>query len=521
MATVPQTRRTTARPPPGLIASTRRRNRRLDWLLLRWQARLDARWADRVVPWAIAGALLVIYASFALARVDRLDTGPTLARHVQAAWHLAAGRPPEVTIGADTNLFADRLPALFLPLAALTRILPTTATLLVVQAGALAVGVVPLWLLARKVVCLRVGAAGAITLAYAVHPAIADLDLADFNPQAMALAPLLAAAYFAECRRWGRFGLAAATAVLWSAELGLVVATMGVVLIAEGQRRTGGRAAVAGLAWTLIALFAVQAPLGHTGLVAPGAFAKFGDGGLDVLIEMLRNPFRPVADLLAEENVSVLAWVLAPLAFLPLLSPRKLVPALPLTALVLVADAPVTGADGGARMVPLVAMAFVAATFGLGRLGRPSVERLIVDRRLLGVLAVAAVAALATRSPLSPYERPWEIDRVGESTRRAALDALPPIVAVRVPADLAAEVAERRRVEVVDPRERDPAVLAGGVEALVLNEDRYTDLEPAERHALRRAIEDEGMVQVRRGDGLVTFVRILEDGVLIEGRLPD
>lgn len=520
MATVPHARRATGR-PPGLVASTRRRNRRLDWLLLRWQARLDARWADRVVPWVIAGVLFVLYAALALARVDRLEAGPTLARHVQAAWHLAEGRPPEVTVGVDHNLFTDRLPALFLPLAALTRVLPTAGTLVVVQSAALAVGVVPVWLLARKVVHLRVGAAAALALAYAVHPAVADLDVADFNPQAMALAPLLAAAYFAECRRWGRFALAATIAVLWSAELGLVIATMGVVLVVEGERRIGFRAAAAGLAWTLLALFAVQAPLGRTGIVAPGAFAAYGDGGLEVLIEMLRNPFRPVADLFSESNVSVVAWVLGPLAFLSLLSPRKLVPALPLTALVLLADVPVTGAAGGARTVPLIAAAFVGATFGLARLGRTSVERVIVDRRLLGVLTAAALSALAISSPLSPYERPWEIDRPGEGDRRAAVAFLPPVVPVRVPADLAPEVAERRRIEVVDPRERDPAVLAGGVEALVLDETRLVDLEPAERHALRRAIEDQGMVQLRRGGGLATFVRILEGGVLLEGRLPD
>lgn len=503
------------------MASTRRRNRRLDWLLLRWQARLDARWADRVLPWVIAGILFVLYAALALARLDRLDAGPTLARHVQAAWHLAEGRPPELTVGTDHNLFTERFPALFLPLAALTRVLPKAGTLVVAQAAALAIGVVPLWLLARRVVHLRIGAAVALAFAYAIHPTVGDLDLADFNPQAMALAPLLGAAYFAERHQWRGFAVTAVIAMLWSAELGLVIATMGVVLLVEGERRIGARAAVGGLAWTLVALFAVQAPLGRTGLVAPGAFSEYGAGGLDVLIEMTRNPFRPLADLVTEANVSVLAWVLGPLAFLSLVSPRKLAPALPLTALVLVADVPVTGANGGGRTVPLLAATFVAATFGLGRLGRPSLERVIVDRRLLGVLAAAASAAFALQSPLSPYEEPWEIDRPGEAARREALGFLPPVVAIRVPADLASEVAERRRVEVVNPNERDAAVLAGDVEALILDEERLTDLGPAERHALRRAIEAQGMVQLHRGEGLAVFVRILEGGVLLEGRLPD
>ena len=79
------------------VAIARRRNSRLDWLLLRWQARLDAAWADRVVPWALAGLLFIVYFSIALARVDRLDTGSDLARAVQAAWqisHFESRSPP-------------------------------------------------------------------------------------------------------------------------------------------------------------------------------------------------------------------------------------------------------------------------------------------------------------------------------------------------------------------------------------------------------------------------------------------
>ena len=508
------------RPPGLLVGPVRRRNRRLDWLLLRWQARLDANWADRVLPWLLAAAVFVVYAGVALARVDRLDAGTVMGRHVQAAWHLAEGRPPELTIGGSGNLFADRLPLLFVPLATLTRVLPITSTLVVVQAAALAVGLVPLWLLARKVVRLRVGAALALAFAYACHPAIADLSLGDFNPQAVALSPLLAAAYFVERKSWGWFTLMSTIAVLWSSELGLVVAATGLVLIVEGERRIGIRALVAGLAWTLVALLAVQAPLGRTGIVAPGAFAAYGDGGFEVLVEMLRNPFRPVVDMLNRTEIATVAWVLAPLAFLPVLSARKLLPAVPLTALVLVADVPLRGGDGGGRMVPLVASSFVAATFALTRFGRPSIERVIVDRRLLSLVALASVAALLTTSPMTPYDRPWSVDGDGEQAQRDVLAAIPPIVPVRVPADLAAEVAARRRVALTPSGETDPAMLAAGVDALVIDESTYPQLDAAERHALRRSIDTQGMVQVGRSGTLVAFVRILEDGQLVESRLP-
>jgi uncharacterized membrane protein len=483
----------------------RRRNRRIDWIVLRWQARLDAQWADRVLPWVVALVLFIVLLTAALARVDRLGAGAELARASQAAWRLAAGRAPETSVGGDVNFFGVRLPLGFVPLAALTRILPTTLVLLSAQAASLALGVVPLWHLARKVANLRIGAAAALVLAYACHPAVADLDLADFNPMTVAMTPLLVAAYAAERGQWKRFAVASVLTVVWSSELGLVVMAMGIALLADRERRVGIRAAVGGLLWTTVALFAIQAPLGN-GLVSPDAFTSYGDSGLEVLLQMLRNPFRPLGDLLVDENVQVLVWILAPLLFLPVLAFRKLAPALPLQVLYLIADVPVVGADGGGRTLPLVAFAFVAAPFALARLGKRSIDRILVDRRLLALLAVGAVAALFTSSALAPAAEAWRRDEPGEDARRAAIAAVPPLVPARVPEAIATELSERRHLELVAPGQRDPEALTEGVDVLVLDESA-TGLDDHQRFLLRRRVEDEGFTLVHRAGDLDVFVR--------------
>lgn len=484
----------------------RRRYRRIDWLLLRWQARLDASWADRVVPWIVAGLVFVVYLTAALARADRLEGGVELARSAQAVWQLAEGRAPETTVGGDLNYLALRLPLGLVPLAAVTRFLPTVATLLAAQAAALALGVVPVWHLARKVANLRIGATAALVLVYAVHPAVAGLDLADFHPAALAVTPLLVAAYAAERKRWTWFAVASVTAVSLSSELGLVIAVMGVTLMIERERRIGSIAVVAGLAWVVVAVFAVQGPLG-TGLVDAGAFEAYGDTGLEVLIEMVRNPFRPVGDILTEENLRVTASVLGPLLFLPLLSLRKLAPALPLQALYFVADAPLIGPDGGGRTAALVAFAFVAAPAALAKLGRRSIERVLVDRGLLTLLLAAGLAALLTTSPLAPHAEAWRRDGRQEEARRAALAAVPPVVSVRVPEPLAPELAERRRIVITAPGETDPERLTAGVDALVLDESTLRELDEHERFLLRRRIEDQGFLLLERAGDIDVFLR--------------
>ena len=484
---------------------TRRRNSRLDWLLLRWQARLDARWADRVVPWAGAAVLFVVLLSVALARVDRLDAGADLARGIQASWQIADLGSPETTIGVDHNYFAFQFPVAFVPLAMLSVVVPATGLLLAAQSAAIALGVVPIWHLARKAVNLRVGAAAALIVVYGLHPTVIDLNLGDFHPETLALTPLLVAAYSAERRKWARFGVFALLSVAWCSELGLVIATIGVILVIEGHRRIGTATAVLGAAWTGVALWFVQAPLG-SGLVAPGAFEAYGDSFLEVLIEILRNPFRPIGDLLVEENVLLLVWVLSPLLFLPVLSLRKLAPALPLTALYFVADVPVTGPDGGGRMVPLLAFAFVAAPFALARLGRQSIERVLVDRRLLILLGVAAVAALLSASALSPYADTWRRSRPGEDDLRVALAAVPADLPARVPEALAPELAERRHLELTPPGLANIGALTARVDVLVLDESSLP-LDAYERFLLRRRIEDRGFVLVERSGDVDVFVR--------------
>jgi hypothetical protein len=488
------------------VAIARRRNSRLDWLLLRWQARLDAAWADRVVPWALAGLLFLVYFSIALARVDRLDTGSDLARAVQAAWLIGHFESPDTTIGTDVNYFGLGLPLAFVPIALLTRILPATGTILAAQSASLALGVVPIWLLARRAANLRVGAAGALVVAYALHPAVLDLSLADFHPMAMALTPLVAAAYAAERRRWRQLAVFCVLAVALSAELGLVVAMLGIILVLEGERRAGTVTGLLGLAWTVGSVLFVQHRLG-SGFVDVGAFDSYGDSGLEVLIEMLRNPFRPLADLVAQENLEVVVWILAPLLFVPLVSVRKLVPALPLQAMYFIADVPLTGPNGGGRVVPLLAFAFVAAPFGLARLGRRSLERVLVDHRLLLLLVTAAVAGLLTTSVIGPYGDGWARDREGREEMRAILAAIPDDVSVRVPESLATEVAQRSRVEILDPDDDAPVTLTAGVDALVVDEGTLDDLDPYDRFLLRRRIEERGFVLVERVEGLNLFVR--------------
>jgi uncharacterized membrane protein len=391
---------------------------------LRWQARLESEWADRYLPW-IGGALLsLIFFVLAEAKLRSGGASPTLAAAAQGAWLIGQFKPPQLTL-TDTHLLAQHLPLGMYPIGWLTRFLPSVDTLLALQALGLGLGVIPLWRIARDIASLRMGATLVLCIAYGLSPTVNNLALSGFHPGAVAAAPMLGATYLALRHKWLPFAIVSLTAVMWSAELGLVIAGLGLLIFLQGERKVGVRTIIAGLAWTVIAVVVIEPRYGSTGFISPGAFQAYGDNALSILLGMAEHPFKLLGDLLAEDNVRLIVGLLAPLLFLPVLAPRYLVPAIALEVLYLVADVSIRGTGTNEFGLPLTVFAFVAATFALQRMGRRSIERVLVDRRVLIALAVGAIGFFLLDATNSPYQRPWEWgkqDAVAQSRVRAADD---------------------------------------------------------------------------------------------------
>ena len=143
--------------------------RRLDIVMLRWQARLDAPVWDRSLPWLTALGLAVVLSLLALARYRDLGVGYELGHYVQAAYLMDMGASPVIS-DLGYNVFASQGAWVFWPLVWAMRVLPDVPTLLLVQSVALALGVVPIWRIARGPANLRIGGAVALMWAYALHP---------------------------------------------------------------------------------------------------------------------------------------------------------------------------------------------------------------------------------------------------------------------------------------------------------------------------------------------------------------
>jgi hypothetical protein len=446
---------------PAPSAATRRR---WDRYWLRLHARLDGDAADRIIPWAVAALTLAVHVALAAAARRSGVGGSGLGPWLQASWARQNGGVDVPVGGADPAREAGSLLGELVLQA--TRFVPATELFTVVQAAAIAAAVVPLWRLARDHAHLRAGAALVVLVAYALAPTLHRTSLSPFHPELVALPALLWACLAAHRRSWIVYWAMVILAMTARADLGLTVAAMGLLVAHLHDRRTGLVTAAAGVGWVVAASIVVDAELPTTALTPAGEFVARSVGPLAAVPAIVRSPLDELGALLTEPSVLFLVVVLAPLLFLPLVSFRRFLPALPCLALAMVADRAVQRAaevgvlnlsPAAAHIAPALAFVFLSLVFALERIGTRSVVRVNVDRRLLLALVFGSVLFFVTESPSTPYDRPWGWGGRGQTVqhREAMADRVPELAPIAVSPTATSLVAERRVVVELPPAPDD------------------------------------------------------------------
>ena len=449
--------------------------RRVDNIILRWQGRLDGEGADRLAPYLVAGVLFVVLAALSLAQARSLDGTPDLAAYTQAAWSIRHGLAPVATVTTGSNIFAAQGAFVFYPLAQASRLVPTVPLLLTVQSAALAIAVVPLWRVCRRLANLRSGASLLVLFVYALYPTVQTLNLDGFHPETLALPFLIGAGYFGLTQHWRRFAACCLIAMLCRADLGLAVAGLGVLVMVQGYRRRGGIALAVGLAWSLGFLLILQTHLG-SGVSQLGAYSAYGSSPGSVVWGMITDPLGVLGQVFSRENFQLLVYLFAPVLFLPFLSPRYLLPVVPLQLIYLAGDVP-AATRYGPQAVAITAFIFMATPQGLSRLGRRNVEKVTLDRRVLITMTVAALSFFVLYGPSSPYDHPWAwgSQDAADGARLEARDDTDVDARVRASTSMLTLMAERQtlyQLDVGDASLPAPDVVAAARDVDVIIIDR-------------------------------------------------
>jgi uncharacterized membrane protein len=404
-----------------------------------------------------AGATLSFAVGFSLLAVlqhrafwtGRFDVGNL----VQAVWSTAHGDLLSMTDlqGRQFSRLGAHFDPFLVVLVPLWWAWPDPAALLVAQAVGVALGAIPVYLLARR--HHRSERAGAVfAVVYLLYPATQWLVVDDFHPVAFAAPLLLGCIWFLDAGRLVPFAVCAALACTTKEHVGLTIAAMGIWLaIARGRRLVGAAVAIAGVAASLVTTQVVvphYAPGG--GSPFEGRYAAVGGSPGGMVRTLLTDP-GAILDAIAEgRDLRYVAALLLPLLACALLAPGLAAIALPELALNVLSATPTQSSIHFHYTATIIPALVAAAAVGTGRLRWGRARRiapaaLVVSALLAGV--VLGPSPLWRHVPLgSKLATRDHVVTAHARVATAALALVPPEEPVSATNTLGAHLSERRRV---------------------------------------------------------------------------
>ena len=402
-----------------------------------------------VVHWPVTVLALVAflaYLALSLARWYRWDN-PSWDNAIfeQAiAGYARLGAPIVPIKGPDFNQLGDHFSPLLVVVAPFYRVFPSPVTLLVAQCVLVAVSVVPITLVARRLLGAWPGLA--VGFAYAFAWGIQSAVDVQFHEYALAV-PLLAfgmAAFLTE--RWRASAVWVVLLLGVKEDLGLTVAAFGVVLWLRGQRRLGTVVAAVGAAGFVLVLtvivpfFNPQGRYDYWGKLSEDGSAAGSGGTVSGLLDTLTGLLTPAV------KIETLVMLLVITALVALRSPLVLV-AVPTLVWRYAGSTEFYWGTTWHYSVILMPILFAAAIDGIVRL-RASRSDLLRTYARLAPAAMAVVAAvLVTQFPLRDLWSPATYERSERvATAERAVAAVPAGASVASDRGLIVQLATDREV---------------------------------------------------------------------------
>ena len=228
-------------------------------------------------------------------------------------------------------------------------------TLLVIQAVAVGLGAIPVFLITRMLFAKTKGPvrdilALALSFAYLINPSNSFTVMFDFHPVALATPLLLYAWYFwlSDRLRWSFLFLA--LAMLTKEQVALTTLFFGVYVWFINWRKTGERFSwfpiatiLTSIVWFILTMKVIIPYYRSIVDLADAHFAleyfsAFGDSAAEVIVGVLTNPFLVLERFVSPAALEYFSHTLLPLGFLSLVSPETLFVALPELGIVLLSE---------------------------------------------------------------------------------------------------------------------------------------------------------------------------------------
>jgi len=267
-------------------------------------------------------ALIVGYTSyFTRVTVDVHDGLGTSAYdfglYDQGVWLLSRFQAPFVTL-MGRNLFGDHSSFILLTVVPLYWVFPGAGTLLFVQSLVIALGAVPVFMLARRLL-EREPVALVLAACYLLHPAVGWTNRENFHPDSFLGVFLGFAIWAALDRRWRMYALFVALALLVKEDASLVLVPIGVWVACTRSWRIGVASIVASITFMFVAMFGVMRSL--IGIPTRNAWRVPFGGPTGFLRSLFSHPLDVVRHFWSDNRPFYFVQMTAPMAWVFLRAP--------------------------------------------------------------------------------------------------------------------------------------------------------------------------------------------------------
>jgi len=358
-----------------------------------------------MLAWTIV-LFAIVRGAYLNFRIGRFDLG----NMVQAVWNTTQGRPLEMTDGSTGEQvvrLGTHVDPLLVLLAPLWVVWPSPLMLGLAQIAVVALGALPVFWLGRR----HLGSerqAGVLALAYLAHPWVATSAAGAIHPVTFAITFLLFAVWALDSDRPVLFAIFAALTMATGELMGLPILGLGVwYALARGRRLAGSLIGLAGIAWSIVAVYLVVGHFRSDGSVYYGFYDEVGGSPQGVVRTLLTDPAAVVGALAEVHDVVYLVWLGLPLLFLFLFSPALAAVALPQLLANGLSDFRSMTDPRYHSVAALVPFLIAASVFGVSRISanrRPLAASAVLACSLIFTLALGPWARLIGETPLGGRE---------------------------------------------------------------------------------------------------------------------
>jgi len=410
----------------------------------------------RAEPYVVAGLATTYFVLYSVLSVLRHVTyhsfGPDLGIFDQVFWNTTQGRLFESTMSLvqpqPHSYLADHFSPIYLLLVPFYALIPRPQTLLVIQTLFLALGVWPLYLLAR--LKLEPGFQRLVwAVAYFLFLPVAFINLFDFHELALVVLPLGFAIYFLENGRPGLFLLSLVTTFLVKEELPLVGVGFGAYILLAKRDWKLGLGVLAGSLAAFLAVVRVIIPAFGGGSYAYFArrfafrYAELGTTPQEIIATTFTHPSRVLQIIVQPQKLKFVVGIFGPVLGLTAISGWAAILVMPTLGILLLSNYAPQYAFSSHYSAPLIALVIGTSILGLARL-RPPLRRPVAA----GVLASSLAFSLAFGD--LPFARHFDPRMFQQEPRYTAfvhnLDLIPPDASVAAENNLTPHLSQRRYI---------------------------------------------------------------------------